>query len=38
VFGRKRGIDASASTYKRAKVFLVARGVLSTDDGPFQVA
>jgi len=32
------GIDASASTYKRAKRFLVSQGVLSTNDGPFQVA
>src|SRR5260370_39372208 len=32
------GIEASGSTFKRAKAFLVAQGVLSTDDGPFQVA
>jgi len=38
VFGRQLGIDASPSTYKRAKMLLVAQGVLSTSDGPFQVA
>ena len=32
------GIEASGSTYKRAKRFLVAQGVLNTNDGPFQVA
>lgn len=31
-------IEASGSTYKRAKKFLVSQGVLCTDDGPFQVA
>ena len=31
-------IEASASTYKRAKRFLVTQGVLETSDGPFQVA
>jgi hypothetical protein len=38
VFGRQLSIDASPSTYKRAKMLLVAHGVLSTSDGPFQVA
>jgi hypothetical protein len=38
VFGRKAGVEASPSTYKRAKQFLVARGVLDTNDGPFCVA
>jgi hypothetical protein len=37
-FGRQLGIEASASTYQRAKVYLAARGMLSTSDGPFQVA
>ena len=32
------GIEASGSTYRRAKAFLVSQGVLCTDDGPFQVA
>jgi hypothetical protein len=32
------GIEASRSTYQRAKTFLVTNGVLSTKDGPFQVA
>ncbi|MCW2930960.1 MAG: hypothetical protein JWM19_1922 [Actinomycetia bacterium] len=31
-------IEASASTYKRAKRFLATQGVLETSDGPFQVA
>jgi hypothetical protein len=38
VFGRQLNIDTSPSTYRRAKMFLVAQGVLSTSDGPFQVA
>lgn len=38
VFGRQLSIDASPSTYRRAKMHLVALGVLSTSDGPFQVA
>jgi hypothetical protein len=38
VFGRKLNIDASPSTYRRAKMCLVSAGVLSTSDGPFQVA
>jgi hypothetical protein len=37
-FGRRLSIDASPSTYRRAKLYLVALGVLSTSDGPFQVA
>jgi len=37
-FGRRLGIEASPSTYKRAKMLLAAQGVLSTSDGPFQVA
>jgi hypothetical protein len=32
------GIEASGSTYQRAKRFLVEQGVLRTSDGPFQVA
>jgi hypothetical protein len=32
------GVEASGSTYKRAKRFLVTEGVLNTNDGPFQVA
>lgn len=31
-------IVASASTWKRAKVFLAAVGVLYTNDGPYLVA
>jgi len=38
VFGRKLNIDPSPSTYRRAKMLLVRQGVLSTSDGPFQVA
>jgi len=30
-------IDASATTYGRAKRFLVVQGVLNTNDGVFQV-
>jgi hypothetical protein len=32
------GIDASVSTYRRAKRFLAVQGVLNTNDGPYQVA
>lgn len=32
------GVDASPSTYRRAKNFLVGKGVLETNDGPFYVA
>jgi hypothetical protein len=32
------GIEASGSTYKRAKKFLVTQGVLEINDGPFYVA
>jgi hypothetical protein len=32
------GIVASASTWKRAKVFLAAAGVIYSNDGPYQVA
>ncbi|HUN30387.1 MAG TPA: hypothetical protein VMU95_00090 [Trebonia sp.] len=35
---RSFGIEASPSTFKRAKLFLVGQGVLITQDGPFQVA
>jgi hypothetical protein len=38
VFGRQLDIDTSPSTYRRAKMLLAAEGVLSTSDGPFQVA
>ena len=38
VFGRKADVEASPSTYKRAKQFLVAHGVLEANDGPFYVA
>jgi hypothetical protein len=38
VFGRKAGVEASPSTYKRAKQFLVTHGVLEANDGPFYVA
>lgn len=38
VFGRKVGVEASPSTYKRAKQFLVTHGVLEANDGPFYVA
>jgi hypothetical protein len=38
VFGARLSFEASDSTYKRAKAFLVTHGVLSTNDGPFQVA
>ena len=38
VFGRKADVEASPSTYKRAKQFLVTHGVLATNDGPFYVA
>ena len=37
-FGRDLDFVASPRTYSRAKTFLVAQGVLSTNDGPFQVA
>jgi hypothetical protein len=32
------GIEASPSTHRRAKKFLATLGVLSTNDGPYQVA
>jgi hypothetical protein len=32
------GIEASGSTHKRAKKFLVTQGVLEINDGPFYVA
>lgn len=38
VFGRKVDVEASPSTYKRAKQFLVTQGVLEVNDGPFYVA
>jgi hypothetical protein len=38
VFGHKADVEASPSTYKRAKQFLVTHGVLETNDGPFYVA
>jgi hypothetical protein len=38
VFGRKADVEASPSTYKRAKQFLVTHGVLEANDGPFYVA
>jgi hypothetical protein len=38
VFGRKADAEASPSTYRRAKQFLVTHGVLETNDGPFYVA
>ncbi len=38
VFGRNLGIEASGSTFTRAKRLLVTHGVLSTNDGPYQVA
>lgn len=38
VFARKADVEASPSTYKRAKQFLVTHGVLETNDGPFYVA
>jgi hypothetical protein len=38
VFGHKADVEASLSTYKRAKQFLVTHGVLETNDGPFYVA
>jgi hypothetical protein len=38
VFGHKADVEASPSTYKRAKQFLVTHGVLETNDGPFYAA
>lgn len=38
VFGHQADVEASPSTYKRAKQFLVTHGVLETNDGPFYVA
>lgn len=38
VFGRKADVEASPSTYKRAKQFLMTHGVLESNDGPFYVA
>ena len=38
VFGRKADVEASPSTFNRAMQFLVAQGVLETNDGPFYVA
>lgn len=35
VFGRKVDVEASPSTYRRAKQFLVTHAVLETNDGPF---
>lgn len=37
-FAGDLAIVASASTWKRAKTFLAAVGVLYSDDGPYQVA
>jgi hypothetical protein len=38
VSGRKADVEASPSTYRRAKQFLVTHGVLEANDGPFYVA
>jgi deferrochelatase/peroxidase EfeB len=38
VFGRKADVEASPSTYTRAKQFLVTHGVLEINHGPFCVA
>jgi len=38
VFGRDLDVVVSPATYQRAKRFLVTQGVLSTSDGPYQVA
>ncbi len=38
VSGARLSFEASDSTFKRAKAFLATHGVLSTSDGPFQVA
>jgi hypothetical protein len=38
VFGRKADVEASPSTFKRAKQFLVTHGVLEANDGPLYVA
>lgn len=37
VFGRKADVEASPSTYRRAKQFLVSHGVLEANDGSFYV-
>lgn len=38
VFGRKADVEASPSTFKRAKQFLVTHGVLEANDGPLYGA
>jgi hypothetical protein len=37
-FGRDLDVTVGPTTYRRAKQFLVAQGVLSADDGAYQVA
>jgi hypothetical protein len=37
-FGRDLDVAVSVDTYRQAKRFLVAAGVLETSGGPFQVA
>ncbi len=37
-FGRDLDVTVSVDTYWRAKRFLVTQGVLSINDGPYQVA
>ena len=38
VFGRQLGIEASPSTYWRAKRLLARHGLLASGDGPYHVA
>jgi hypothetical protein len=37
-FGRDLDVTVSPKTYRRAKTFLVAQGVLEASDGPHYVA